>query len=241
MRRALLLVLSALSALSLSAQALELKPFTASYTADWKQLPISGTAERSLERLPDNRWQLNFEAAMLVASLSEVSTFRLENNLFVPLTYRLKRGGIGKGKKVEQDFDWIEKQVLGSDRGDSVRLPLNKGMQDKSTYQLELQYDVAAGKKSMSYQVVDGDEVETYDFRVLGPERVRTKAGLIDAIKVERVRDPTKSNRKTVLWFAKDWDYLLVRLHQVETDGKEYQIMLKDGNVDGKTVTGQKD
>jgi hypothetical protein len=129
--------------------------------------------------------------------------------------------------------------VLGSDRGDSVRLPLTKGMQDKSTYQLELQYDVAAGKQSMSYHVVDGDEVETYDFRVLGPERVRTKAGLIDAIKVERVRDPTKSSRKTVLWFGKDWDYLLVRLHQVETDGKEYQIMLKDGKVDGKTVRGQ--
>ena len=238
MRRVLLLLVSAFSVVSLSAQALELKPFTASYTADWKQLPISGTAERSLERLPDNRWQLNFEAAMLVASLTEVSTFRVENSSFLPLTYRLNRGGLGKSKKVEQDFDWTEKQVIGSDRGDSVRLPLNRGMQDKSTYQLELQFDVAAGKQSMSYQVVNGDEVETYDFRVLGPERVRTQAGLIDAIKVERVRDPTKSNRKTVLWFAKDWDYLLVRLHQVETDGKEYNIMLLNGTVNGNAVKG---
>ena len=101
-----------------------------------------------------------------------------------------------------------------------------------------LQHDVAAGKQSVSYQVIDGDEIETYDFRVLGEERVRTKAGLIDAIKVERVRDPTQSSRKTVLWFAKDWNYLLVRLHQVEKDGKEYQIMLKDGQVDGRTVKG---
>ena len=235
MRRALLFVLAALS---LSAQAIELKPFTASHTADWKQLPISGTAERSLKRLDDQRWQLSFEAAMLVASLTEESTFRLENNSFLPLTYRLNRSGLGKSKKVEQDFDWTEKQVIGNDRGESVRLPLNRGLQDKSTYQLELQFAVAAGQKSMSYQVVDGDEIETYDFRVLGSERVRTKAGLIDAIKVERVRDPTKSKRKTVLWFAEDWDYLLVRLHQAETDGKEYQIMLKDGIVDGNPVTG---
>ncbi|MGH8433524.1 MAG: DUF3108 domain-containing protein, partial [Pseudomonas sp.] len=49
----------------------------------------------------------------------------------------------------------------------------------------------------------------------------------------------TQSSRKTVLWFAKDWDYLLVRLHQVEKDGKEYQIMLKDGSVDGKPVQGR--
>ena len=89
--------------------------------------------------------------------------------------------------------------------------------------------------------MVDGDEIETYDFRVLGEEVVRTKAGLIDAIKVERVRDPTQSTRKTVLWFAKDWGHLLVRLHQVETDGKEYQIMLKDGTVAGKPVEGRRD
>ena len=49
-----------------------------------------------------------------------------------------------------------------------------------------------------------------------------------------------KSNRKTILWFAKDWDYLLVRLYQMETDGKEYQIMLMEGTIDGKTVTGEK-
>jgi F420-0:gamma-glutamyl ligase-like protein len=89
--------------------------------------------------------------------------------------------------------------------------------------------------------VVDGDEIETYDFRVLGEEVVRTKAGLIDAIKVERVRDPTQSARKTVLWFAKDWGHLLVRLHQVEKDGKEYQIMLKEGTVEGKPVEGRRD
>ena len=82
--RALLLV--ALALLGLNAQAFELQPYSASYTADWKQVPISGTAERSLKPLGDGRWELNFEAAMLVASLSEVSTFRVENDTLLPLT-----------------------------------------------------------------------------------------------------------------------------------------------------------
>ncbi|MET1078817.1 MAG: DUF3108 domain-containing protein [Pseudomonas sp.] len=236
MRRALMLVLAVLA---LPAQALELKPFSASYTADWKQLPLSGTAERSLKAQENGRWLLSFEAAMLVASLTEESTFQVENEAFLPLTYRFNRSGLGKSKQVEQDFDWTEKQVIGTDRGEPVRLAINRGMQDKSTYQLVLQHDVAAGKKSMSYQVVDGDEIETYDFRVLGEETVDTKAGQIDAIKVERVRDPTQSSRKTVLWFAKDWDFLLVRLHQVEKDGKEYQIMLEEGQVGGAAVKGR--
>ena len=231
-------MLMLLAVLALPVQALEIKPFSASYTADWKQVPISGTAGRSLKALDNGRWELDFEASMLVASLSEKSTFRIENDAFLPLTYRFDRSGLGNGKQIELDFDWTEKQVLGSDRGDPVRVPLNRGLQDKSTYQLVLQHDVAAGKQSMSYQVVDGDEIETYDFRVLGEESVSTKAGQVDAIKVERVRDPTQSKRETILWFAKDWDYLLVRLHQVEKDGKEYQIMLKEGSVDGREVKG---
>lgn len=235
MRRALML---ALALFSLPALAAEPKPFSASYTADWKQVPVSGSAERSLQKLDDGRWQLVFKASMLVAGLTEQSTFTVENDAFLPQSYKFERSGLGKSKDVEFDFDWSQKQVIGSDRGDPVRFPLNRGMQDKSTYQLALQHDVAAGEKSMSYQVVDGDEIETYDFRVLGEEVVRTAAGLIDAIKVERVRDPTQSSRKTILWFAKDWDYLLVRLQQVETDGKEYNIMLQDGTVNGKTVKG---
>lgn len=235
MRRALLL---AFAILALPAHALDLKPFSATYTADWKQVPVSGTAKRSLEKLDDGNWRLDFEASMLVASLNERSTFKVEGDAFLPQAYRLKRGGLGKGKNVEHRFDWEAKQVIGEDRGDPVKLPLNSGLLDKSTYQIALQHAVAAGEKSMSYQVVDGDEIETYDFRVLGQEQVSTKAGQVDAVKVERVRDPTQSKRQTILWFATDWDYLLVRLHQVEKDGKEYQIMLEDGIVGGKTVKG---
>ncbi|MNE41919.1 hypothetical protein D3C80_1360210 [compost metagenome] len=52
------------------------------------------------------------------------------------------------------------------------------------------------------------------------------------------MRDPSQSKRITELWFAKNWDYLLVQLRQVETDGKEYVIVLQDGTVDGKPVKG---
>jgi len=235
MRRALLF---ALALLTLPVHAADLKPFSASYTADWKQLPMSGTAERSLSKGANGEWTLAFKASMMIASLNETSTLRMDKDVMLPQTYNFERGGLGKARKVNLDFDWAAKKVTGTDRGDAINLPLNAGVLDKSTYQLALQHDVAAGKKAMSYQVVDGDEIDTYDFRVLGSETVATKAGQVEATKVERVRDPTQSKRITVLWFAKDWDYLLVRLQQVETDGKEYNIMLQDGTVDGKSVKG---
>jgi hypothetical protein len=236
MRRALMFALALFTLPCV--QAADLKPFSASYTADWKQLPMSGTAERSLSANPDGTWSLQFKASMMIASLGETSTLKVDKGTLLPVAYHFERGGLGKAKKVDLNFDWAAKKITGTDRGDPINLPLNRGVLDKSSYQLALQHDVAAGKKSMSYQVVDGDEIDTYDFRVLGEEKVATKAGSIDAIKVERVRDPTQSKRVTVLWFAKSWDYLLVQLQQIETDGKEYTIMLQDGTVDGRQVKG---
>jgi hypothetical protein len=236
MRRALTL---ALALFGLPASALALEPFTAQYTADWQQVPVSGSAERQLVQAEDGSWTLRFKASMLVAGIREESRFNHASQRFVPLSYRFERSGLGKSKSIAHDFDWQTKLVTGHDRDHPVKLVLKSGLLDKSTYQLALQEDVAAGKQSMSYQVLDGDEIETYDFRVLGEETVPTEAGQVDAIKVERVRDPTKSNRQTVLWFAKDWGHLLVRLHQVEKDGKEYRIMLKQGSVDGRAVQGK--
>lgn len=236
MRRALLFALTLL--VLPAVQAADLQPFSASYTADWKQLPMSGSAERSLSKNDNGTWTLSFKASMMIASLTEESTLLLDKDTLLPQSYMFERGGLGKAKKINLDFDWTSKMVTGSDRGDPVKVPLNSGMLDKSTYQLALQRDVAAGKKSMSYQVVEGTDTDTYDFRVLGAETVSTKAGSVDAIKVERVRDPTQNKRTTVMWFAKDWDYLLVRLQQVETDGKEYNIMLQEGTVAGKEVKG---
>ncbi len=238
MRRAIFFILAALS-LPSSLMAAELQPFSASYTADWKQLPFSGTAERSLKLQDDGTWKLDFSASMLVAGLNETSWLSLSNDDVLPHKYRYSRKGLGKSKKIKQDFDWNTQRVTGSDRGEPINATLLQGVQDKSSYQLALQRDIAEGKTSMTYQVMDGDEIDTYDFRVLGEERVDTVVGSVDAIKVERVRDPTQSKRITILWFAKDWDYLLVRLQQVEKDGKEYQIILESGTVNSKTVKGR--
>ena len=71
MRRALLFAF-ALFALP-AVQAADLHPFSVSYTADWKQLPMSGSAERSLAKNGDGTWTLNFKASMMIASLTNSS------------------------------------------------------------------------------------------------------------------------------------------------------------------------
>lgn len=222
--------------------AIELHPFKASYVADWKQLAFTGSAERSLKQTgKPGEWLLSFEASMLVAGMRETSTLRLEGDRIQPLAYSYQRTGLGRAKKASQEFDWQAHLMRGTEKNKSFEQPLLAGMLDKSSYQLALQRDVAAGMQNLSYTVLDGDDLDTYDFRVLGAEIIDTEAGKLNTVKVERVRDPGQSQRKTTLWFATDWNYLLVQLNQVEKDGKEYRIVLDEGTVNGQTVTGLTD
>lgn len=215
-----------------------LQPFNARYTADWKQLPVTGSAERNLKQASDGSWELEFKASMLVAGVNESSRFAIQDGQLQPLRYKYSRSGLGKAKKTRQEFDWSAMQVSGKDKGGSYQQPLQSGVQDKTSYQLALQLDVANGKSPLSYRVQDGDDLDIYDFRLLGVEVIETPLGKLNTIKVERVRDPGQNARKTTLWFAKDWDYLLVQLNQIERDGKEYTIMLEQGQVDGNRVRG---
>lgn len=233
-RWALLLPLMFASAF---AAAQDLVPFTASYAADMRKIPVNGEATHSLTQAEDGTWLLSFNAGMFVARLTEESVLRLQNDSIVPLVYHYKRRGLGRGRETTQYFDWESGVVTGLHKGDPFTIPTEPGLLDKTTYQIALQRDLAAGKQDMTYRVVDGDNIEEYRFRVVGEDRVTTRVGQFDAVEVERVRE-SDSKRETTLWFAKDWGYLLVRLKQTETDGQEYQIVLKDAVVNGEAVTG---
>lgn len=108
MRRALLFAF-ALFALP-AVQAADLHPFSVSYTADWKQLPMSGSAERSLSKNGDGTWTLNFKASMMIASLTETSVILFDKDTLQPKSYSFERGGLGKAKKINLDFDQSAKK-----------------------------------------------------------------------------------------------------------------------------------
>ena len=227
-----------LSLLAFQAQAFEMKPFSASYTADWSSLPFSGSAERSLTSTGNHQWQLSFNASMMVASITEKSTFDYSSGQFRPQSYSYNRGGLGSSKKdAELSFDWKTKRIVNKSTSQPIAVPLDAKLLDKSTYQMALQADVADGHKTMTYKVLDGDKVDTYHFKVLSEEAVDTKVGKLKAIKVERIRDAKdEAKRQTTLWLAKNWNYMLIALTQEEKGGKHYRIVLEKGTVAGTPI-----
>ena len=209
-----------------------LTPSRSSYSAAMdKGVTINGSAIRLLEPQNDGTWLLRFDVESFLADIDESLRFRWEDNQVIPLTYRYELSGFMIGsRKRSIDYDWENQTVSGEFEGESFSMALVPGALDPMGYQLQLRQDLKAGKTRMEYQVTDDGDFDRDEFAVIGQEVLDTKLGKVDTVKVEKVRAPRKK-RSTVMWFAPELDYLLVRLVQIESNGSRYEINIEDADI----------
>jgi len=204
-----------------------LKPYKAIYSNEMDVgISFTGEATRELKQLADGSWQLSIEASAMFASAREVSQFTVDGNLLKPMKYDYQRRVMGKRREASLTFDWENESVTTDIENQPWRMNISPGVQDKLSYQLQMRMDLAAGKEEIVYEVADGGKLQEYRFQVIGEETIETPLGHLKAIKVERDRGEG-SNRETYIWFAPELDYMVIRIHQVETDGKNYLLFLK--------------
>ena len=222
-------VMLALSLFSVSASAapLSLTPFSAAYELDWKGgISLNGKTTRELSQDAEGVWHLHSQASATFAGIKESSQFLWQDTQIKPLHYSFKRSVLGKKRTAEVSFDWATGQITNTVANKPWQMPVVDGVQDKISYQLLLQAEVAQGKQAFEYSVADGGKLKTYQFKVEGRESVSAPIGTYDAIKVFRVREGD-SERKTFIWFAPALDYQIIKLKQVEKKGKHYTLLLK--------------
>lgn len=237
---ATLLWLSAFSAPTLAEQAAqtsqqapaELTPYQATYTASMdKGISLNGTAKRTLTRKKGGVWLYRTDVDSFIADIDESLILKWENNRVIPLRYRYKLSGfLIKDREQSIDFDWEAGVATGKDEGKSFELELRDGALDPLGFQLQLSQDIKAGKRDMTYHVIDGDDYDEDRFSILDKEPLKTNRGSINTLKAEKVRDKD-SKRQTLMWFAPEADYLLVRLLQTEPDGSRYELRLNRSDL----------
>lgn len=210
-----------------------LLPFHATYEAEFSGFGV--TAERKLSGSPAS-WRLDFSAHSMFAKIEEYSRFAQQGQRLVPQHYDYQKSGLGRDRHTALSFENDAKRVINVyDKSRSIeKAPAN--IQDKISYQLQLAIDVANGKTPLKYHVADGKKIREYEFRVAGKEKIKTPMGLIETVKVQRVREKD-AERVTNIWFAPQWNYALVKLMQQEDNGKSYQITLTKLSIDGKEVS----
>lgn len=242
MRHALLvaLTLSSLSSPSLS-QTAALSSYTADYQAQANGL--SATARRSLERDADGAFRLsNFLEATLagqsLASLQQSSEFSLQAGRLVPQSYSYQLSGVSRASHAIA-YNWDAAVAISSEDGDNWRLPLHDGVVDQLSFQAALSLALmedSETRDSFAFDIIDGDEIDRHEYRLVGEELLATPLGELNTLKLEKVR-AADDERVTEIWLAIDWEFLLARLEQVNGSGLHIVLELREAELDGEAVT----
>lgn len=194
-------------------------PFTAEYKVT-KGIMSVGTTTRKLQHHGNGYY--TFESitkpggiAKLFTSgqVVERSNWRWMDNKLIPQEYDYDNSGDQK-RKVKLIFDWEKNEVTNIINGDPWTMELEEDTLDKLIYQLAVMYDLSDGVKQLSYKVADGGKMKTYTIEIAGEERLVTELGTFNTIKVVR----TYNERTTIMWCARELQYLPARIEQRKND-----------------------
>ncbi len=159
----------------------------------------------------------------------EQSEWHEKDGILLPLSYLYERSGGSRERRMEIAFDWQQGIAHHTIRGDTWRLPIQKGTVDKLSYLLLLMRDLTDGKREMRYPIADGGRLKTYHLKVIGEELLETALGPLKTLKVQRLRESGKRN--TVVWCAIRYGYFPVQIGHREKDGT--RVVLRINSLEG--------
>lgn len=215
---------------SLTALAEIPQPFSVSYSLHTNGLKV-GESVRALEKDKNGRYVFRSESrssGILTLFLNdhviEKSTWSLSGEDIHPLRYIYRQSG-SKNSVQTVRFDWRTKAIDNREDNKTWRLRLTPNLFDKLLYQIAIMRDLAAGKRALAYQIVDGGEIKDYRFAYLGKEVVDTPLGKIRAVRLERRQG--KSKRSTTFWCAIRGRYLPVRVDTTSRNGRRITALIE--------------
>ena len=226
--------------LASSAQASEPRPYDVTYTA--KALGFSATAFRRQTLTSPEHFTLENSLSLTVlganvGSVSETSEFRWEDGTIVPLHYEYAQTGLSAS--VESiEFDWTNGLAESRSDDESWQLELSPGVLDKLSYSVQIGQDILSKDlEEFRYEVLDENQFDDHLYQITAREVLDTPLGKLNTVKIERIRS-SESRRRTTVWLASDWDYLLVRLEQVSGSGTETELSIDTGTMGGEPIKG---
>lgn len=213
------------------ADPIDLKPFRASYVAEWKGLTAGNSILELRPAAGDTYAYTSTNTARglfrmaFPDALSQTSTFRVTDGKVVPLTFR---GADEKQREINLTFDWTKLKLTGVAKEHAVDLALPADAQDPMSLQIATLRDLAAGSIKPAVWMVDSDKLKDYEMKREGNERLETALGQLDTV-VYTSRRPN-SDRITKTWVAPALGYLPVRAERIR--GKKVEFTLKIESID---------
>ncbi len=216
-----------------------LTPYSANYEVTWESgwFPITVKASRTLTVSQEFDWTLSFEAYSSIADLSEISQFNVVNQVIQPQKYSYKTTGFLSKKRRRQEFNWIDRTLWLPLKKAFVEYDLPVNLQDNMSYQEQIRLELMAGKKEFEYPIAYKNRLKHYYFEVVKETQLKTKQGKINAIEIRQTHLKNKKE-STHLWYATDYDLLMLKIVKVKPNGDKHIILLTDAQLPNQTLQG---
>jgi len=233
-RNPIMFVMVSLLALNIPIQgsASPLATYSANYSAEFNGLEIKAT--NRIEELSPGQYRETFEARNILGKIDEEALFSLsEDHQIIPQQYSRKQSIMGVAREENQLFDWSNTLLRYTKKGQMSEIPIIVGTLDMTTHKLQLRRDLQAGKEIFSYPVISRKKLKQYTYEIVGAEVLETALGPLNTVKMQRVAAGEK--RQTTIWFAVDWEHIIVKLMRIE-DGESYFMDFIDGEINSNPV-----
>ena len=220
-------------ALFLAAPAVaETQPYSALYSVS-RNGKLIGKVEVSLQ--PENGgWAIRSElsgthglAKLLRARDTEHVAGQLLEGRFLPENYTRHTRVAGIDDRWFATFDWDAGQVsVIHDKDDPIVMDLVGESLDPLSLKLEMRRRLSLPEPDLRFHMVEEDEIDEQNFRILRSEWMETSLGCLETVPVEKIR--FNSKRYTRAWHAPELAYIEVRMEHGKTGGDHLEMRITE-------------
>ena len=214
-------------------QASALKPYTAEYKTTARGFDLSVT--RKLEADDNNHFILTNGGKILVVGFHEISVFRVEDEEIRSISYIYQGTGL-VNRRQELHFDAEPGKITSLYKDQWYDLPHNDSTLDRMNQMEQLRLELLqdpADAGDITLRIADGKRLKDSHLVLIGEETQHTPLGPVETLHYERLHDDP--DRKSDIWLAPQWDYLMVRMVHIE-EGDPVEMMLTGATLDGEVL-----
>lgn len=202
------------------------QPYLATYEVS-RRGREHGSAFRRLENTESGYFKYHTETDVSFFFLRDtrvqITEFEFSNGFIQPLSYEYIRTGTGSNERREYLFE--SERELESAQSENV-VANHPELLDANSVLHQLQLGLSQGETHFEFEVIDEKgKRETYVFRVMQEETINVPHGVLDTIRVERVRESQR--RETYFWFSPLLNYTLVQMQQLKEGKEQAKLSLK--------------
>lgn len=208
------------------------QPYSARYSL-YRNGKLSGKVEIKL-RQQGNQWSIISEgsgthglAKILGARDSETASGTLQQGRFQPHSYTRHTRIAGIDDRWTANFDWDLGLVsVIHDKDEPLQIELVGESLDPLSLKLEMRRQLGTAEPDLRFHMVEEDEIDEQNFRILRSEWLETSLGCLETIPVEKIRHNSK--RYTRAWHATELANIGVKVEHGKIGGNHMEMRITE-------------